>query len=262
MADEEKEEKDDENEAVDWTDSSAREYLYNLLLEGKVPGRKEITPKKLYDEYLKDRPEFKPFQNYTKLGFATKLSSLRDKVEKRQGRATKDAARLAHDRLIFPAPTVDTKGDVMWQESAAQKLLQKDIADGKHKTMKPKVLYETKASYYENYELDVFRRRIYQELKAIKHIKYLTEKRAEKAAKEEEKVAKKVAAVKKAAAKKAADAKTAADKKVAAADKKAKADANKKAAADEKKAKKAAADEKKAKAAAERAKTAAKRKKK
>ena len=107
------EEKDD---AVDWTDSSAREHLYNLLLEGKVPGAKDITPKKLYEDYLKDRPEFKPFQDYTKLGFATKLSSLRAKVEKKQGvELAGDAKLLTHDRTVFAKPTVDTKGNAMWQ---------------------------------------------------------------------------------------------------------------------------------------------------
>ena len=92
-----------------------------------------------------------------------------------------DAECFLHDRAIFPAPKEDTKGNIMWQSSLAQELLREDIKAGRHKDMKPKVLYETKAAYNENYELDFFRSRIYQEVKWFKHRQHMEAKNAKKA---------------------------------------------------------------------------------
>ena len=75
----------------------------------------------------------------------------------------------------------------MWQGSLAQALLQADIEAKKHKQMKPKILYESKAAHHENYSLDFFRDRIYQEEKARKCEAYLEEKREKKEKEEKEK---------------------------------------------------------------------------
>jgi hypothetical protein len=101
----------------DWQDSAAKQYLYRLLIDGKLPAKDAIRPKALYEQYCKNRPEFRNFQNYTNLGFATKLMALRERAEERTSRADEDAAALAHDRGIFPKPIEDTKGQPMWKGS-------------------------------------------------------------------------------------------------------------------------------------------------
>ena len=167
-----------------WDDSEAKEYLYSLIVDNKIPGKDDIKPKQVYLQFCKDRAEFKCFQDYTALGFAAKLSHLRDKAEKREGRAERDATSLAHDRQIFPAPTEGTDGNALWQKSKAQELLKQDIAKGKNKKMKPKDLFETRPEYCNNFTLDFFRERIHQEIRAEKHRKHMKDKAKKKAEKE------------------------------------------------------------------------------
>lgn len=187
---EQEDEDEDEDEAVQekdqteddtppvWAKSKAREYLYGLIKNKKIPGKKEIKPKDVYEQYCKDRPEFKHFQDYKELKFADKLRGLRDKHETKSSRAEEDDAALIHDRKIFPEQKEDTKGRPIWAGSKAQEQLRKDIADGKHKSkdMKPRFLYATNAVYYENYDLDFFRDKIYQEEKAAKRLAWVKQK--------------------------------------------------------------------------------------
>ena len=158
-----------------WKFSDAKKYLYDLILNDVIPPADAIRPRAVFDEYCKDRPEFAPFQEYK--NFADRLRKLRLKARTRGDRADLDAACLAHDRTVFPKPTVDTKGNAMWQGSLAQELLISDIKAKKHVTMRPKLLYETRAAFHEHYHLDFFRERIYQEVKALKHKEYLEVKR-------------------------------------------------------------------------------------
>jgi hypothetical protein len=110
-----------------WGDSEARKYLYNLLVDKKIPGRDDIKPKAVFEQYCQHRPEFKDYQDYKKLDFASKLLYLRNKAELRGNRAARDDTCLKHDREIFPAPTCDTKGNPNWAGSKAQEQLRKDI---------------------------------------------------------------------------------------------------------------------------------------
>jgi hypothetical protein len=53
--------------------------------------------------------------------------------------------------------------------------------------MKPMILYGTRKVYYENYALDSFRERIYQEEKALKRDVWLDDKAEKKLKKKREK---------------------------------------------------------------------------
>lgn len=173
----------EEGKSTEWRKSKARAYLFGLLVDGKLPGRDEITPKQVFDNYCKDRPEFNHFQDYTALKFASKLMYLRNTTKTKSDRSQVDAAALARDRLIFPSPLEDTKGRPMWQGSEAQKLLIQDIKNGRHKAMKPKLLYESRDKYHEDYDQDFFRERIYKEVKALKReawVKAKAEKKKKK----------------------------------------------------------------------------------
>lgn len=185
-------EQEQQVEEEDWRGSDAREYLYGLILDEKIPAADKIKPKEVFEQYCKDRPEFSAFQDYTH--FAARLRALRQTAAKKASRATEDAAFLKHDRAIFPKPTVDTKNQPIWQGSEAQKLLQSELHllkedpdDPDKKKKKPKELYESRKEYYENYDLDSFRNRIYQELKFIKRQAWVQHKAEDKKAKAEKK---------------------------------------------------------------------------
>ena len=179
-------EEEEEEDRGEWKDSAAKDYLYSLIVENKISPN--LKPKQVYEQFCQNHPTFKNFQDYK--NFASRLGRLREKHATRNDRAEVDDACLAHDRTIFPEPTIDTSGNAMWQKSTAQQLLRQDITDGKHKTMKPKELYETREEYYENYNLDFFRERIYQEQRRFKHQAYLKDKADAKAQKEVEKAEK------------------------------------------------------------------------
>jgi hypothetical protein len=180
QSEEETEEEKSNNKPPEWKKSKARDYLYGLLARGELPDRHVIKPKQVFDDYCKDRPEFKYFQNYKEIKFASKLLYLRKMVEARTDRSKEDAAALAHDRLIFPPPDEDIKGRPMWAGSRAQKLLIGDIKNGKHKTMKPRLLYEFREEYHEDYDQDFFREKIYQEVKALKRLAWVKAKAEKK----------------------------------------------------------------------------------
>ena len=162
----------------DWGESDAKDYLYSLLHDKTIP--EALKPKQVYEQFCQGRPEFTHFPRDK--NWPSRLKRLREKAEKKSGRAALDAACLEHDRKIFPKPTVDTKGNAMWQKSKAQELLRKDITDEKDHQMKPKELYESREEYYENYDQDFFRARIYQERKYFKRQDWLKEKAAKKEA--------------------------------------------------------------------------------
>ena len=140
---------------------------------------KEIKPKAVCLSYLKDLPKFEPFQDYTALKFAGKLSSAHERASKKVDRAFEDEACLEHDRLIFPALTVDTKNQPIWKGSMAQKLLWKalkEISDGTRAHKKPRFLFMERIEWHENYSLEFFRKKIYQEMKFDKWEAWLVKK--------------------------------------------------------------------------------------
>lgn len=156
--------------APEWRKSKARDYLYSLLQKNEIPSRYDIKPRDVFDKYCKDRPEFKHFQDYKELTFASKLLYLRNRLEERGNRASEDAEALAHDRAIFPPIMEDTKGRPVWAGSKAQELLRKDLKDGLYPQLKPKQLFEKREEYYKDFDLDFFRNKIYQEIKAAKRV--------------------------------------------------------------------------------------------
>ena len=58
---------------VECDDSEAKRYLCNLIVEEKIPSATAMKPKEVCNQFLKDRPEFEPFQDYAALKFSTKL---------------------------------------------------------------------------------------------------------------------------------------------------------------------------------------------
>lgn len=169
----------------EWRKSAARDYLFESVLDGTIPGKdSKIGPREVFEKYCKDRPEFKDFLDYSE--FPGRLRAARRRAAKKTDRATEDAEFFAHDRKIFPERTHDLKGEPKWQGSRAQELLQKDINEELKKPeeqrTKPRFLHASRDEY-EEYALENFRKRIYQEIKAAKRLAYMEVKAAEKAEK-------------------------------------------------------------------------------
>ena len=157
---------------VAWAKSKARSLLYDDLVAGLVPleskdetGRK-TTPslRDIYDMHA----EFALY-HYSK--FSSRLSSLRSIVKERKSRAEIDQQLFEAFISNHPASANSHKGYIQWQGSEAQKLARQDIAEDRHKTpMGKKGLYNSRAEYYENFPLKVFRDKLNQEIKTAKYL--------------------------------------------------------------------------------------------
>ena len=165
-----------ENVNDEWAKSPARDKLYEMLCAGLIPA--DMKPKEVYLTYLKHLPEFAPFQDYTALKFSGKIGPARKRATRKSDRAAEDLSYYEHDRAIFPAPLTDTKGYPMWQKSTAQEKLRKalrEVEGGKREYKKPRFLYLEEPEWQE-YPLEIFRKRIYQELKFERRAAWLLEK--------------------------------------------------------------------------------------
>ena len=90
--------------------------------------------------------------------------------------ATKDLNALAHDRCLFPRQLVNDQGKLVFDLHPVRLLLGADIIAGKHLSMTPRELQMTNVSY-QMFEPDIFRQRIYQEVRYSKFVNYLKERR-------------------------------------------------------------------------------------
>lgn len=148
---------------IPWTGSVSRRLLLQDLRKGDIPlDPTEMSPPEVYFQ----RPEFADFE-YTR--FRARLNDLRKKVTAEKNRSTFDSVALARDRLNFPKKATNHRGEPRWEGSEAERLLKKDIEDGKHKNLKPKALYESQNEYMK-YSLAAFRGHIYQEVQTRKFI--------------------------------------------------------------------------------------------
>jgi hypothetical protein len=86
--------------------------------------------------------------------------------------------RFLLDRRIHPKNALNHRGEPRWEGSEAVRLLRLDMDEGKHHTMRPRDLYQTRPQYYENYPLTVFRGHIDQEERRRKYFVFLKKKQA------------------------------------------------------------------------------------
>ena len=94
--------------------------------------------------------------------FKSRLTSMIAMVEAGQARAADDAMDLIHDRLIYPRPAYNDRGEPEWVDHEARELLGIDMDNNLHKRMAPRELYMRRRQYQE-FSLETFRGHIYQE---------------------------------------------------------------------------------------------------
>jgi hypothetical protein len=128
----------------------------------------DMGPQVVYEQ----RPEFTqfPYKN-----FRTNLNNLRKDIIEKMAIAVSESAALANDRRIHPKKVLNPRGEPRWEGSETIRLLRLDMDAGKHHTMKPLELRQTRQQY-RNYPKGVFRGHIEQEERARKYIVYLKNK--------------------------------------------------------------------------------------
>ena len=133
----------------EWRNSAAKRQLECDLIKGDIPlDPRVMGPREIYHR----RPIFKTFPYQQ---FRDRLRDMR--------KAIKDAGNndrfVADNNRHFPTQTHDVKGKRRWGGSDAERLLDEDMLNGLHNTLKPKKLYLTRAEY-QLYELQDFREQL------------------------------------------------------------------------------------------------------
>ena len=128
------------------------------------------------------------YKRYKFNNFKTNLNGLRKRITKDKDRADEDLATYLHDMQIPPSPPMAPRAAAYprWQDSEAEQLLKSDIEAGTGTSLKPEPLWKSRAEY-QSFPLAVFRKHIYQELRAEAETGYWLNKKKEKEEKKKKK---------------------------------------------------------------------------
>ena len=144
---------EEEEEEEGWANSKSKAILRGGILSG------EITPDMKPRAVFNLNPEEHGKWNYR--NWSSSLSRLRKAVAKDQDRMLKDCIAYGHDLAWVKSNRTDSK--IPWHRSEAHQLLKKDVDDDKDVGVTPSKLYALREEYYNAFDLNCFRKHLYQE---------------------------------------------------------------------------------------------------
>ena len=157
---------DEDNAATEqWKDGCpGKVQLVKDLRSGFIPlDANAMKPKEAYNL----RPIFSQYGGYK--NFPSRLRSARNQEIAKINRNASDEEAFAHDRNLFPIVTRNAQGLLRWGGSNAEELLRQDISNGRHHTLRPKQLHNSREEY-KKFPLDRFREHIHQEVRRRKFL--------------------------------------------------------------------------------------------
>jgi SAP domain len=162
---------------IDWKNSAAREILMeDILPDGWLYGKEEDA-KIVFDLYQQRQPEFAkvPFSQ-----FEVRYNDAIKKAEKRRARSAQEEEWMKHDRRLHPRQTLNHRGEPVFDmDVKAKETLREDVKNKLYGILKPRELWELR-KVYQKYDPNIFRQRIYQEIRRNKYLNYLEKKRTKK----------------------------------------------------------------------------------
>lgn len=170
----------EEDEAIDWRNSIAKQFLKQAFRDSLISldyDKEKTGAKQVWDTHCANNPAFEEM-NFGST-FTRRLQSVRDDYVKKNSRAKDDQIAFNNFRATHPEPTHNHRGEPRWEGSTAQKLLKQDMADGKHIGIRPKYLQASRPEYLE-INLASFRDHIYQEQRLWKFQNYLVQESEKK----------------------------------------------------------------------------------
>ena len=155
-----------------WIASQGRKVLFSDIKNGK------ISDSMTYEQVFQMRPEFAVGENPDEALrlFENRLASARGIIRGKKQRAATELALLHEDRLVFPFPATNYRGEPQWNDSAAQKVLKKDVADKKHETLRRNDFYKLRPEY-NAFPKTVIDGKVKQEVKLLKFTKQMRKKK-------------------------------------------------------------------------------------
>lgn len=162
---------------IDWKKSDAKAILLKDLNDGVLPlEESEVSAKEAWTSCYVNLREF---GNVEFEQFKRQLAAHRKQVKAKKRAANTQETAFQHDRQLYPERQAYSNGRRIFRMSSAQTLLEDDIKNKRHRGLKPSAFRATRPEYTE-WELNIFRQRIYQEERRQKFINYLNWKRQQK----------------------------------------------------------------------------------
>lgn len=159
---------------IDWKNSAARDIIIQDLESGLLSlDRNEMPARMAWDLMYKNMIEFKDVL-YTQ--FRDRLNDHRKVMSAKKIESKRQLDLFNYSKTLHPPKEKNSKGEPIWENHPAQELLRKDVADMKHKEMKPQALQASRHEY-QVFDSKVFRDHIYQEIRRNKFMNYLNDKR-------------------------------------------------------------------------------------
>ena len=163
---------------IPWRNCVPRAIIIEDLIAGYLPmDNDEMTAEHAWKYMYENMDEFKEAKVVFSQ-FAARLKDHRTQVKKNLKRAARETQALRHDRKLIPRKATNHKGEKVFDLSEAKLLLRDDIENDRHCGITPTQLWLSRPEYQE-FELDIFRHRIYQEQRRKKFVFYLNYKRNE-----------------------------------------------------------------------------------
>ena len=155
---------------IQWRHSAARMVLVDDLENGVLA--LEESAEEAWARYKSHRD----FQGTCFEQFQENLETYRTSMKGRRQRSLQQKQALAHDRVICPRKSVNSRGEPVFDMSPAKDLLRSDIKEGRNMGIKPSEFQKTRPEYAA-FKPPIFAGRIDQEIRRNKYINHLQAKR-------------------------------------------------------------------------------------
>ena len=164
---------------IDWFHSEAKKVLLADLTDGHLSlDENVVSAEQAFLVYKARLPE--AFADVGFNQFKLRLKDHRKQVKMLHEASQWDQAAFEHDYLLVePRGTHNHRGEPIFDRSPAQELLRQDVKDRQHDEMSPMDLWYSRPEYLV-FALEIFRHRIYQEVRLQKYWNHLEDKRTKK----------------------------------------------------------------------------------
>lgn len=158
---------------ITWRSSAARGILLrDLLPDGALHGMDDVDPKVVF-RYYKRFPEF---ENVVLSQFTARLQDHRKQNSALRALAARDEKATLKDRTRLPRDARNDRGKLVFDLHPAKELLRRDVENRVHKHFKPRFIHQARREY-KVFDYQVFKHRIYQEVRRQKFLRYLDSQR-------------------------------------------------------------------------------------
>jgi len=167
----------EEDEGIAWDNSAAKARLKECFEDGVIPidykqGEKPLpAAKRVWDEHCAGHAAFEGMV-FNSI-FQRRLEGVSKNHNSKKARCAEDLKAFKQYRAKYPIRSHNDFGMPRWEGSEAERLMKKDMKEGKHAGLKPEEFRATRPTVFGVIPLPIFRDHIYQELKLWKfHNKY------------------------------------------------------------------------------------------